>query len=279
MIQIKETIKTLIIKFHPDYQKRRLKNFFNQLGFNKEGIEEKELLLLKFWLQSDSVFFDIGANNGLYTYVAQLYSKSENIYAFEPIPELALRLKHMFPAARHYKVAFSNDINCHSFKIPYIGGKEYKSRGTLNTAYKEKDETSTRLIDVITDTLDDFCSKNKINKLDFIKIDVEGHERKVIEGGTQTLKKLRPVLQIEIEQRHHDDNILHIIELVKSLGYNCHYLDVKTRQIISMETTPQQIQQENLFKKEGYVNNFIFVPDIPEWKDKLAIINEQILKM
>ena len=264
---------------YPDYQRKRLKHFYNHLSFDGGGNEEKELLLLRFWLQTDSVFFDIGANNGLYSYVAQLYTHADKIYAFEPIPELSLRLKNMIPAAKHRKVAFSDDISTHSFKIPSIGDQEYKSRGTLNTTYKEKGETTTRLIDVATDTLDNFCNKNKISRIDFIKIDVEGHELKVIEGGTETLKRLRPVLQIEIEQRHHKDNIIHIIEHVKNLGYKCNYLDVETRQIISLETLPQQIQEESQFKKAGYVNNFIFTPDAPEWKDKLANINQQILKM
>ena len=83
MLRLKETLKTLIILIYPDYQKKRLKRFFNHLGFNKDEDEEKELLLLKFWLQSDSVFFDIGANNGLYTYVAQLYTQADNIFTFE----------------------------------------------------------------------------------------------------------------------------------------------------------------------------------------------------
>ena len=279
MLQLKETLKTLMIMIYPDYQRKRLKHFFNHLGFNKDGNEEKELLLLRYWLQSDSVFFDIGANNGLYTYVAQLYTRADNIYTFEPIPELSSRLKYMFSDARHFRLAFSDDKSTRSFKIPIIGGDEYKSRGTLNTTYKEKGETTTRLIDVTTDTLDGFCNKNNVNRLDFIKIDVEGHERKVIEGGTETLKTLRPVLQVEIEQRHHDDNILHIIEYIKKLGYHCHFLDLQIRQIVPLETNPQQIQQENQFKRVGYINNFIFLPDVPEWKDKLANINQQILKM
>lgn len=264
---------------YPDYQRKRLKHFFYHLSFNNGGNEEKELLLLRFWLKSDSIFLDIGANNGLYTYVAQLYTNADNIYTFEPIPELSSRLKYMFSDARHFRLAFSDEKSTRSFKIPLIGGHEYQSRGTLNTTYKEKGETTTRLIDVTTDTLDSFCSQNRINRLDFIKIDVEGHERKVIEGGSETLKKLRPVLQIEIEQRHHDDNIVHIIDYVKSLGYNCYFLDFLTRQIVSLETNPQQIQQESQFKKAGYINNFIFLPAITEWKDKLININQQIRKI
>ena len=279
MLQVKETLKTLIIRIFPEYKRKQLKHYFNQLNFNKDGNEEKELLLLRFWLQTDSVFFDIGANNGLYTYVAQLHTHADNIYIFEPIPELSSRLKYMFSDAKHFMLAFSDERTTHSFKIPIIDGHEYKSRGTLNTTYKEKGETNTRIIDVTTNTLDHFCSKNKINRIDFIKIDVEGHERKVIEGGTETFKRLRPVLQIEIEQRHHIENIKNIIEFVKNLGYDCHFLDLQTRQIVPLKTSPQQLQHESQFKKAGYINNFIFLPDFPEWKDKLANFNQQILKM
>ena len=47
--------------------------------------------------------------------------------------------------------------------------------------------------------LDDIKIKNDIG---FIKIDVEGHEKNVIQGGLDTIKKNKPVLLIEIEEKH-----------------------------------------------------------------------------
>ena len=60
---------------------------------------------------------------------------------------------------------------------------------------------------------------------------------------------------------------------------NSHFLDLPIRQIVPLETNPNQIKQKNQIKKAGYINNFIFLPDIPEWKDKLANANQQVVKM
>ena len=279
MNTLKERIKSLIIRFYPDYQKKRLKGFFDQLRMNEDSNEEKELLLLRFWLQSDFVFFDIGANKGLYTYVAELYTNPENIYVFEPLPKLSERLKYIFPSSRHFEKALSKKSDIHEFKIPIIGSQELKSRGTLNTNYIEKGEVGKRIIEVKTISLNEFCKENNIERIDFIKIDVEGHEFEVIKGGRETLNKLRPVLQVEIEQRHHSEKIDKIIDYVNDLGYKCHYLDLQTRQIIPLNTCPDQIQDESQFKKGDYVNNFLFLPDQLEWTVKLAKINQQILEM
>jgi len=47
-------------------------------------------------------------------------------------------------------------------------------------------------------TLDAFCEKNSIKKIDFIKIDVEGHELMVLQGGLNSIQKYRPILKIEL---------------------------------------------------------------------------------
>ncbi|MBI4243446.1 MAG: FkbM family methyltransferase [Planctomycetes bacterium] len=50
-------------------------------------------------------------------------------------------------------------------------------------------------------TLDDFCQEKMIERIDFIKIDVEGMELQVLYGGGQILKKCKPVMLIEIQER------------------------------------------------------------------------------
>lgn len=218
MHQIKETLKQLTLVFFPKQHKRRLYRFFNNLSWQNLPAEEAELLLMPFFLTKGSVFFDIGANTGIYTFNAEKYIASASINAFEPIPELHFRLRRMFRKSNIYKLALSDTIGVHNFKIPTIGEDEYKSRGKLNTEYVERGETKCRTIKVRTSTLDSFVDENNIKGIDFIKIDVEGHELQVIMGGVNTLKALRPVLQIEIEQRHYERDIKEIIEFVNLLG-------------------------------------------------------------
>jgi hypothetical protein len=57
-------------------------------------------------------------------------------------------------------------------------------------------------VTVDVDTLDDLCAREAISRLDFIKIDVEGAELQVLEGGVRAIGTHRPVMLMEIEARH-----------------------------------------------------------------------------
>jgi len=68
-----------------------------------------------------------------------------------------------------------------------------------------------------TDTLDSFVSSNGINGLDFIKIDVEGHEMEVLHGAREVLKTQKPKLAIAwYHGRDDHGNILQVLKEVNS---------------------------------------------------------------
>ena len=46
-------------------------------------------------------------------------------------------------------------------------------------------------------TIDKFVKKNKIKKIDFIKIDTEGSEYFILKGGLKTIEKFKPIIQFE----------------------------------------------------------------------------------
>jgi FkbM family methyltransferase len=70
-------------------------------------------------------------------------------------------------------------------------------------------------VDVEVRRLDDF----QLGPVSFIKIDVEGHELEVLKGARQLLERNRPVLLIEIEQRHCPGNLKAVPLWLAALGY------------------------------------------------------------
>jgi FkbM family methyltransferase len=108
-------------------------------------------------------------------------------------------------------------------------------------------------------TLDSF----DLDNVGFIKIDVEGHEESVLKGGINTIKRSRPNLLIEIEERHSPQSLRRASQFLNELGYVGYYLDGKS--ICSLEhfdlARDQPLQNVSEVGKIGrYINNFMFFP-------------------
>lgn len=247
----------------PQFYKRR---FFKKLHLlNDENVisrkVEPELLWIKKFLKKDDVFIDIGANVGAYLFSVETQLPVENIYAFEPNDKLFTRLKRIFPGVHIFKIGLSDFNGEANFKIPLMNGKKIASRGTLQTSQKEEDETSFEELKVEVKKLDDFQPVNQLNRIDFIKIDVEGNEMETLRGAENTIKKLKPVLMVEMEQRHHQTPLWNLISEIENWGYESNFLNRETLQPqrLTEEILVQQ-NSENLKNYSVYINNIIFLP-------------------
>ena len=96
---------------------------------------------------------------------------------------------------------------------------------------------------VKTIKLDQILTNKKIG---FIKIDVEGHEKNVINSANEIIKKYRPNLLVEIEKRHNNENVEDTINFINNLGYKSFFLD--NNNLISTKE----------LKNFDLKNNFIF---------------------
>lgn len=254
---IKDILKKILLELFPALYKRLFYKNLNHLDVERiiKKRKEREMLVLNKIVPKDKPVFDIGANYGDYTYLLEKIVPANKIYAFEPIPDLYKRLKKVFPKSNIFDFALSNYEGIATFKIPYVNNKMLKSRGTLQLQIKEKNETSKTIIDVNTITLDKFLENHKLDAIGFIKIDVEGNELNVIKGGVNTIKKYKPTLMIEIEQRHHQEKITHILDMITDLNYSCYFVN-KDLNLTKLNVDPVSLQNNN----ELYVNNFIFIP-------------------
>lgn len=243
------------------YKQRYFKNLnnLNKENFSKRNVEP-ELVWIKEFLHKNAVILDIGANVGTFLYQLEDKLSHSNIYAFEPNRKLNIRLKRLFPGMHVLPLALSDENTTAEFKVPVINGKTVASRGTLNTSYKEKGEEKSYTEQVKVIKLDDWAAIEHFSKIDFIKIDVEGNEIKTLYGGKSTIRKFKPVLMVEMEQRHHDQPIWNEISEVESWGFEANYLNRRTFE-------PEKLTEEILIKntsdeknKTDYINNIIFIP-------------------
>ncbi len=244
------------------YKSRFFKNIIQLSRDNySERNVEPELVWIKDFLHRSDVVIDIGANVGTYLFQLENKLRPENIYAFEPNKKLYLRLKRIFPAMQIFPLAISDENTTAEFKIPIISGKKIHSRGTLKTQFVESGEENQKSEMVQVVKLDDWAEIENFKKLNLIKIDVEGNERQTLLGAQNTIKKFRPVLLVEMEQRHHQNPIWELVSIVENWGYEAHYLD--RADFLLKKVTQNQIDQQNqnqVKDKRNYINNIIFLP-------------------
>ncbi|MBB4804750.1 FkbM family methyltransferase [Chryseobacterium defluvii] len=246
----------------PDFYKKRYFKNLNNLdrnNFSKRNVEP-ELIWIKEYLSKNAVILDIGANVGTFLYQIENRLNPENIYAFEPNKKLYRRLKRLFPSMRVLPLALSDENATAKFKVPIVNGKATASKSVLHISYKENDEEIYHTEKVKVIKLDDWAALEHFNRLDFIKIDVQGNEMKTLSGARKTIRQFLPTLMIEIEQGPHHPPVWNDISEIETWGYEARYLD---RRNFKLEKLTEEIITQNTINEKNkteYINNIIFIP-------------------
>lgn len=223
-------------------------------------LPEKELLVLYFLLPKNNVAVDVGANNGAYSYFFKTLTGSSRVLAFEPLPGLFRKLKIWFNDITLFNLALSNENGQATIHIPVIGDRLYESRAKLDNL-KEENQSGLRELSIQTAQLDGIIPNHEISRLDIIKIDIEGHELKAIEGAKKSIAAFHPWLLVEIESRHHGGSVDKAIAGICELGYEAWFFEFKTKRLQPMTAyrlkDMQDPKKQNTFE---YINNFLFMP-------------------
>lgn len=218
------------------------------------------LKLVPFFISEPGVVFDIGANVGTYTYVLEKVVGPQFTYALEPLPQLSSRLRRLFPETKILSIALSDAEGTLDLKVPIVDGYPHWGRSTLEQfGSPEPGETGAVFEQVRVQTLDGLCERMNIQDIRFLKIDVEGHEYKVLRGARNVLAAWRPVLLVEIEQRHHSEPISQIFSWIIGQGYSCYFYDVQQMLLRPLDEFLVELNQR-LEKSRGiHINNFFFI--------------------
>jgi len=211
---------------------------------------ERELPLLPQFVPEERVAIDVGANKGVYT--RALARLSSHVHAFEPNPKALRWLKRALPDnVSVHGIALSNGDGQHDMYIPKRGRGYSNQMGSLNAARSQQPHGR---LSVETRTLD-ACAFSNVG---FIKIDVEGFEAEVLEGARGTIAHFKPVMLIELEERHTGRPIEDLIGDVTEMGYSAHF--VADGKIMPISAFDADIHHRAPVQKSDYVFNFIFMP-------------------
>lgn len=211
---------------------------------------EPELALVPWLADPRRASLDVGANKGVWTHV--LGQHSAQVFAFEPNPKAFRVLERCKPAnAQAMRIAASDREGQAEFRIP-IGRKGYSNQGGSLNAAKVGDAYGSLTIE--TKRLDSL----NLPPVGFIKIDVEGHEAEVLEGARTLIARDRPVLVIEMEEKHTGQPIESMLDAVEALGYTT--LALRRGVLTARAGLDLEVSHRNPKYREDYIFNFIFLP-------------------
>ncbi len=248
-------------------EKNALREKVSALPVTEEYPFDVEAKLLRSIGMMPSVMLDIGANTGFYSAIMEDIVGSDNLYVFEPLPELSRYLRTRFKKAHVFDVALSEREETGRIRVPFIDGERYDTRASLNR-HVEPNQTGFEEVDVRLIPLDHIVRKLQLKSIGFVKIDVEGHELEVINGGVETISRFKPLLLVEIEARHHRCPIADIFSRVEAIGYKGYYISPEHFELLRTEQfdADRDQNQEYLRRRQflRYLNNFFFVPESNE---------------
>jgi len=173
---------------------------------------EPEMLGLRDLIEPGSVCFDIGAAAGLYTLeMSRLAGPSGQVHSFEPVPFAHPMLTRLLgarsePNVCHHAIALGVEAGHGVMSVPVgrlgpVTGRSYLDAHCSGPGSNAEFRGQIG-VDIEVDTLDGVCAATGITRLDFIKIDVEGAELLVLQGGKESIERFRPAVLVEIEDRH-----------------------------------------------------------------------------
>lgn len=171
------------------------------------------------YMKKDQVFYDIGANIGVYSLVAATHLNGQiKIYAFEPVSSSFtqlcrnIKLNSLQRSITPLNIALSSRDHVYEFKINDFTAGSASHMGLLNPEEHLINNEFSYPVHALT--LDTAVRLFQLQFPDHIKIDVDGYEYFVLQGSLNTLKYKRlKTIQIEIEENSNEmQNIVKLLE-------------------------------------------------------------------
>lgn len=164
----------------------------------------KICLLLDRKLASDWVFLDVGANQGEVSVFAAKRLARGNVLSFEPIDSLFAQLQENLRLNGFENVrCFNFGLSDHEAEVEAFGSSDSDFHGGMNEGLGSVFQAGDRTLSmgkIKLRRLDDVFPATGMERLDLIKVDVEGSEWFVLKGAEAVLSRYRPKLILEINE-------------------------------------------------------------------------------
>lgn len=190
------------------------------------GNEYKLIRFLIQNLQPTDIFYDVGANYGFYSLLAREFVSGGEIHLFEPLPDIfRLTQKNLGQEQSIFcnRIALSSECGSSAF-FSSVGSNASGTSTLVRDVTARKLGTKYQKIIVPSLTLDYYVAQHK--KPTILKLDVEGGECMVLDGGRNFLKTYNPLISLEVWGGDRGRQFsTRAIEILYDLGYVSHRIE------------------------------------------------------
>ncbi len=197
-------------------------------SFYTHDYDTEEIRSVLRMFKSEWVVLDVGANVGFWTVpMTKALGPGGRVHAFEPVSSNNLRLREnvrlndLQSITEVYKLGLSDRRATLriSLREDFANGS-----GTGNASIVIDDSDGRfqcKMIEV--DTLDNIFPSLNVKRLDFIKVDIEGHEDRFLNGASSTIGQFRPIIHMEINESYYSRRGLDATTLFEEWAKSANY--------------------------------------------------------
>jgi FkbM family methyltransferase len=177
-----------------------------------------------------NVVADVGAHVGYFSLIAALANKKATVHAFEPVDTIYSRLLVNQRANGIINITPHHTGVSNREGWTELGVRFANSLLSTGSSLERVDSPEgTKFLKVPLTTLDvEFAD----TPLDLMKIDVEGHELSVLEGGARVLERDRPTVILEALA---DASMEPLLKIFEPLGYDVHWISEYENSLVPMD--------------------------------------------
>lgn len=204
--------------------------------FVSGSFEPNEFAFLDRITRPGMTFLDIGANEGLFSlFAARKVGPAGRVIAAEPSSRERERFERNLARNR---IANVTVLPCAIGNAPgsarlQIANSGHAGHNTLG-AFTYDDVSAVDFEEVPVETLDALAQRLSIGSVDVVKIDVEGSELKVLQGGAELLRRTRPVMLIEANEgalQGQGASSAEVVALLHALDYDIHVFSERSGEV------------------------------------------------
>lgn len=194
-------------------------DYFRRRIAEEANAGEPELTILARFVRPGGTAVDVGANEGIFAFA--LSELAASVHAFEANPDYAaLARQRLGMRAQVHEVALSDKPGRAQFYVPLADdGGQLHLAGNLKNTHAQFPRQ--KVFETEVATLDQFGLDN----VSFIKVDVEGSELEVLEGGRATILRDHPPLLLELLSGTYEDPLAIAMTVCEAYGYEAFVVD------------------------------------------------------